>query len=141
MDKDKMDRDIYITAYDLERLKTLIADGKAAGKDVANLDELEKELERASVVDSREIPPDVITMNSRVRLRDLDTGEEMTLTLVFPGDADIDQGKISVLAPVGTGMLGYRVGDVLEWEVPAGLRRLQILEVIFQPEAAGRYDL
>ncbi len=134
-------RDIFITQFDLERLKSLIAEKRATGGDSMYLKDLEEELSRASVVESREIPPDVITMNSKVRLRDRDTGEDMTLSLVFPQDADIEEGKISILAPVGTGMLGYRVGDILEWKVPAGLRKLEILEILYQPEAAGDFNL
>lgn len=134
-------RDIFITRFDLERLNKLMAEKRAEGGNSAYLKDLEEELTRASIVESDEVPGDVITMNSRVRLKDMDTGEEMTLSLVFPQDADIDQGRISILAPVGTGMLGYRVGDVLEWQVPAGLRRLEILEILYQPEAAGDFDL
>jgi regulator of nucleoside diphosphate kinase len=80
-------------------------------------------------------------MRSKVRLRDLDTGEEMVYTLVFPSEANFDEGKISVLAPVGTAMLGYRVGSLIEWEVPSGRRRLKVEELLYQPEAAGDYNL
>jgi regulator of nucleoside diphosphate kinase len=74
-------------------------------------------------------------MNSRVCFIDLDTGEEMICSLVFPGEADIEQHKLSVLAPIGIALLGYRAGDTLEWKVPAGLRRLKVKEVLYQPEA------
>ncbi len=134
-------RNIFITQSDMDRLKELIAEKRATGGNSAYLRDLEEELSRASIVESTQIPGNVITMNSKVRLRDRDTGEEMTLSLVFPKDADIDQGRISVLAPVGTGMLGYKVGDVLEWEVPAGIRKLEILDILYQPEAAGDLDL
>jgi regulator of nucleoside diphosphate kinase len=80
-------------------------------------------------------------MNSQVLLCDIDTLETMTYTLVFPKDADIDSGSISVLAPVGTAILGYRQGDIVEWPVPAGIRRLRIEKVLYQPEAAGDYTL
>jgi regulator of nucleoside diphosphate kinase len=76
-------------------------------------------------------------MHSTASLIDLDTGEELVYTLVFPAEADIRQGKISVLAPVGTAMLGYGVGAVFEWPVPDGLRRLQVKDVLYQPEAAS----
>jgi len=99
------------------------------------------ELNRATVIAPTEVPPDVITMNSRVRLLDLDTGEEMIFTLVFPAQADIAESKISVLAPIGTAMLGYRVGDTFTWEVPDGERTLQVKELLYQPEAAGDYHL
>jgi regulator of nucleoside diphosphate kinase len=136
------DREIYITEYDMARLRELLEVAKGfsyRGRD--DLKQLEAELNRGRLVDPREVPEDVITMNSRVCLVDLDTGEEMTYTLVFPNEADIDQDKISVLAPIGTAMLGYRVGDTFEWEVPAGLRRLKVREILYQPEASGHYHL
>lgn len=78
-------------------------------------------------------------MNSRLRVRDVDSGRDLTLTIVFPSDADLEQGKISIVAPIGTALLGYRVGDTVEWRVPAGVRRLKIEEILYQPEAAGHY--
>ncbi len=80
-------------------------------------------------------------MNSRVRLSDISKAEKLVYTLVFPRDADSATGRISVLAPVGTAILGCRVGDIIEWQVPAGTRRLKIEEVLYQPEAAGDYHL
>jgi regulator of nucleoside diphosphate kinase len=134
---------IYITEVDRQRLEKLIE--IAGGRDrLANheyLRKLEHELERAETVAPEDVPGDVITMRSKVRLRDMNTGEEMVYTLVFPSEANFDEGKISVLAPVGTAMLGYRVGDTIEWQVPSGLRRLKIEELLYQPEAAGDYNL
>jgi len=136
------DRAIYITEYDRVRLRNLLEDEKASGyRGRDDLKELEAELNRGTVVAPQEVPGDVVTMNSKARLMDLDTGEEMIYTLVFPGDADIEQNKISVLAPIGTAMLGYRVGDTFEWKVPEGLRRLRVEEILYQPEAAGDYHL
>jgi regulator of nucleoside diphosphate kinase len=126
---------IYITDYDMERLKKLLQFEKILNPDREDLQGLEAELSRAHVIASSEIPQDVVMMNSKVRFIDLDTGEEMTYTLVFPEEANIDQNRISVLAPIGTALLGYRVGDTLEWEVPAGLRRLKVIEILYQPEA------
>ena len=80
-------------------------------------------------------------MNSKARLRDLDTGEEVTYTLVFPDKASIDDERISVVAPIGTAMLGHRVGDEFEWKVPAGIVRFRVAKVLYQPEAAGHYHL
>ena len=97
---------------------------------------LAAELVRAEIVDARDIPTDVITMNSRAELVDLNTGERMEFTLVFPNEAQIEAGKISVLAPLGTAMLGYRVGDEFEWNVPYAVRRLKVIAVRFQPEAS-----
>jgi regulator of nucleoside diphosphate kinase len=97
-------------------------------------------LEKAYVVAPAEIPADVVTMNSEVAVRDLDSGQEMAFTLVFPSEADVEQRKISILAPVGTAVLGYRVGDIIEWKVPARVRNLKIKRVLYQPEAAGDFD-
>lgn len=131
-------RVIYITQQDMKRLRPLIEGMKNSRDD---LRALQVELESAHVVTPTEVPPDVITMNSKARLRDLDTGEEMIFTLVFPGNADIEHDKISVVAPIGTAMLGHRVDDEFSWDVPAGSVRLRVEEVLYQPEAAGHYHL
>ncbi len=133
---------IRITKFDLERLKVLLFDVKATsyGKS-EHVGNLQTEIERAEIVLPQDIPDDVITMNSAVCLEDLDTGEEEVYTLVFPENADLKQGRISVLAPIGTGMLGYEVGDTFEWEVPAGKRRLRVKSILYQPEASGDYHL
>ena len=133
---------IYITEYDLKRLRELIQDAKGLRRRGNEyLDSLEGELSRAQVVDPTQVPPDVVTLNSRVCLVDLDTQEEMVYTLVFPQDAGVSESKISVLAPIGTAMLGYRVGDIFTWTVPDGVRRLQVKQVLYQPEASGDYHL
>lgn len=135
-------RTIYITELDMERLKERLLESEAIPeRDRENLAELEQELMRAEVVSPQEVPGDVITMNSSVRLKDLDTKKELTYTLVFPADANAAQNKISVLAPIGTALIGYQVGDIITWEVPAGRRRLKVEEVLYQPEAAGDYHL
>lgn len=131
-------RTIYITEADMKRLRPLIEVLKNSRDDLRSL---EAELAHARVVAPSDVPPDVITMNSKARLRDLRSGEEMTYTLVFPDKAIIEHGKISVVAPIGTAMLGQRVGDEFEWEVPSGLVRLRVEEVLYQPEAAGHYHL
>ena len=84
------------------------------------------------------IPADVVTMDSEVALRNLDTGEEMVFTVVFPGKANVDERRLSVLAPLGAAVLGYRAGDIIEWTVPGGVRRLKVEEVLYQPEAARK---
>ncbi|MCG3118035.1 MAG: Regulator of nucleoside diphosphate kinase [bacterium] len=136
------DKTIYITDNDAKRLRQLLEVAKRSqyyGSD--NLQNLGAELNRATVVASKDIPHDVITMNSKVHLLDLETKEAMTYTLVFPDAADIIEGKISVLAPIGTAMLGYRTGDTFSWKVPAGVRRIKVLSILYQPEASGDYHL
>ena len=135
-------RTIYMTEFDVERLRTLIDDAKRLNRHGNEyLESLEIELSRAQVVAPTDVPADVITMNSRVCLRDLDSQEELIVILVFPRDADIVQDKISVLAPIGTAMLGYRVGDIFTWTVPDGVRQLQVEKILYQPEAAGDHHL
>jgi len=135
-------RDIYGTRFDFDRLSKLIEGTQLwSSKDREYLGQLEEELDRAHVVAPEEIPPDVITMNSTARVTFLQSGKTMDLVLVFPPDADIEKGKISILAPLGIALLGYRVGDTIEWEVPAGLRKLKVQQILYQPEAAGHYYL
>jgi regulator of nucleoside diphosphate kinase len=135
-------RDIYITEYDLTRLKELLQVGISfAERDRESLESLQGELDRAHIVEPTAVPHDVVTMHSRVRLKDLETNEEMLYTLVFPSEANVEQRKISILAPIGTAMLGYRVGDEVQWRVPGGMRRFRIDEILYQPEAAGQYHL
>ncbi len=138
-------REIFITQLDKERLLELIKvadDFAPQGKqDLRSLRDLQAELERARVVAPEEVPPDVVTMNSRVTLREAASGEEITCTLVFPGDADMAKGAVSVLAPVGTAILGYREGDTIEWTVPSGPKRFSIEKILYQPEAAGDFEL
>jgi regulator of nucleoside diphosphate kinase len=133
--------ELIITRADRQRLGTLVDKAAQAGLvERRHLDELEAELESATAVEPQEVPADVITMNSTVRLRDLDADESFEFTLVYPRDADADEGRVSVLAPVGTAMIGYRVGDVIKWSVPAGTIRLKVEEVVYQPESAGDFD-
>ncbi len=126
----------------MRRLRELIDEARRLDRRVSeHLESLEGELSRARLVAPTDIPPDVVTMHSTVRLVDLDTSEEMVYTLVFPNDADVTQSRISVLAPIGTAILGYRVSDAFTWKVPDGIRRLQVREILYQPEAAGDYHL
>ncbi|WP_019851557.1 nucleoside diphosphate kinase regulator [Desulfitobacterium sp. PCE1] len=138
-----MSRKISITAVDRERLLKLINKerefGTAKNKDY--LKDLEHELNGADVVPSEGIPSNAITMNSKILLKDLETGEETIYTLVYPEDADLLEDKISILAPVGTAILGYREGDIIDWKVPGGVVRLKVEKLLYQPEAAGDYDL
>ncbi len=136
-----MARTIYISEFDLKRLNSLIDDFISSGKNQQQLLQLRRELNRAKVVAPESMPPDVITMNSTVRLKDLDDDESMVYTLVFPSNADISKNRISILAPIGTALIGYRKGDIIEWKVPEGTARLKVEEIVYQPESAGHYHL
>jgi regulator of nucleoside diphosphate kinase len=133
---------IYITENDLKKLRALVNTSKESlKKGDQNLLLLEGELSRAKVVPQQDIPSDVITMNSEVYLKDMDTNEETIYRLVFPHQADVDKGYVSILAPIGTALLGYRVGDIIEWKVPSGIAKWKVMKIIYQPEAAGDYHL
>ncbi len=128
-------KNIVISEPDYARLQNFIERSKECRqRDAEHLDALEQELERATIVKPGEIAHDVVTMNSRVRVRDLGDGREFLYQIVFPGNADVAKNRISVLAPIGTGLLGYSAGTTVEWRVPSGVRRLRILAVESQPE-------
>ncbi|MBP7604848.1 MAG: nucleoside diphosphate kinase regulator [Spirochaetes bacterium] len=134
--------EIIVTRHDLHRLDGLLkAVSTAYRTDQEHLAKLKNELSRARIVDPKRVPGDVVTMNSRVRFRDLEEERDHVFSLVFPADADISQNRLSILAPVGAALLGYRVGDVVEWPVPSGTKRLRIEELVYQPEAAGDMHL
>ncbi len=135
-------RTIYITETDHHRLEEYIDGAKRSGRHGRDqLAGLEEELESCHIVNPRNVPPNVVTLNSRVRFRDLGNGEERIVTLVFPGSAKLSEGRISVASPIGTAILGYAVGDVIEWKVLAGPKTIRIEEILYQPEAAGDFHL
>jgi regulator of nucleoside diphosphate kinase len=135
-----MSRKLCITETDLNRLTDLVHRGPTSRKKEDDSRQiLEQTLDHAQVVEPTAVPGTVVTMNSTARVVDLATGQERVCTVVFPNEADVEQNRISVLAPLGTAMLGRRVGDVIEWRPPAGTREVRILEMLYQPEAAGDY--
>lgn len=133
---------ISITQLDSQRLNHLLARiPRERNPDREDLRDLEREVARAEIIPFQQASADLVTMNSKVRLTDLSTGESLVYTLVFPDDANYKEGRISILAPLGTALLGFQVGDVVEWRMPAGARSLRIEEILYQPEAAGDYHL
>ncbi|MDZ4859883.1 MAG: nucleoside diphosphate kinase regulator [Candidatus Hydrogenedentes bacterium] len=135
-------KEIIITETDLTRIKASLEHMDAGERrEQKHLAELEAELNRATVVAAGEVPDDVITMNSSVRLLDLDSKKKLKYSVVYPPEADAAEGRISVLAPIGTALLGYRVGDEIEWTVPSGVRRFRVEKILFQPEAEGKFEL
>ena len=134
---------IHVTRTDRERLHNMIELARSEN-DRGNLHylrKLEDELANAEVVASDEISPDVVTMRSTVKLRDLDTDKEKVYSIVFPSETNFDEGKISILAPLATALLGYKRGDTVEVEAPSRVRRLLISEILYQPEAVGDHNL
>jgi regulator of nucleoside diphosphate kinase len=128
---------IIISSQDLERLERLL--DAVPPVHAPGLDALRRELDRAEIVEPEAIPPEVITMNSTARFVDEMSGKEFELTLVYPDDAHITHGAVSVLAPVGSALLGLSVGQSIEWPLPGGRKmNLRVLEVTYQPEAARK---
>ena len=128
-----------MTRPDSERLNLLVATVRGRRRwEELHLRALAEELDGAEVVEPERVPPDVVTMHSRVRILDLVSGEEATYELCYPTEASLEAGRLSVLAPIGTALLGYREGDVVEWPVPGGVRVLKIDALLHQPEAAAR---
>src|SRR6476620_10808671 len=118
-------RDISITEYDLKRLKELVQVGISFGeRDRESLEKLQGELDRAHIVEPTAVPGDVVTMNSRVRFKDMNTNQDKVYMLVFPSEAKLELQKISVLAPIGTAILGCGVGDTVEWRAPGGIKKV-----------------
>jgi regulator of nucleoside diphosphate kinase len=126
---------LLITDQDFERLSLLVqhSESKTAAL-------LEEELARATVVSQTKIPNDIVTMNSTIRFVDEDSGKESEVTLVYPKDADVTHRRVSVLAPVGMALIGLKIGQSIEWPMPNGIRRLKVVGVVYQPEAAGDMD-
>ncbi|MAL03194.1 MAG: nucleoside diphosphate kinase regulator [Arenimonas sp.] len=130
---------ITVSSRDLERLERLLEAPAVAALPAAAA--LGHELERANVVAPADMPADVVTMNSEVTCEDEVSGETHRLTLVYPPDADVDQHKVSVLAPVGTALLGLSVGQSIDWNAPGGRSlRLRVTGIAYQPEAAGDFS-
>ncbi len=129
---------LVLSSLDYDRLEALLEALPPEG--FPGRDALELELERADIVEPSKMPPNVVTMNSTVRFVIDSTGEEFTLTLVYPKDMDGNAGRISILAPVGSALLGLATGDHIEWPRPGGgMMKVRIVEVVYQPERAGEF--
>lgn len=123
---------LVLTAADYERLQHLIT-----GADSPEAEQLDLELARAQIVAPDEIAQDVVTMNSEVVYEDIVSHVRRQVRVVYPKDVDVDKRWVSVLAPLGSALIGMRVGQEIEWAMPRGVRRLRIVEVPYQPEASG----
>jgi regulator of nucleoside diphosphate kinase len=129
---------IIVSSEDLKRLEVLL---RSLSDTFPEEEALRAELDRADVVAPDQMPPSVVTMNSKVRVAIQPSGKEFELTLVYPKDMDATPGKISILAPVGSALLGLSVGQEIEWSVPGGnIIRVRIVEILYQPERAGEYN-
>lgn len=119
---------IYISRDDHSRLRLFLATALHSNASDA-LRKLSDELDRAAVVDASALPADVVTMNSTVEFEDLGTGEVEEYTITFPDRADLDLKRISILAPIGTALIGCRAGDIVKWSTPGGIRQLKVRNV------------
>lgn len=135
-----MSTEIFVTNIDRERIKKLLEKMPEGDKTIhKSVKKLEKELDRATIVEPQSVPRDVITMNSKALLRLND--EDVEVSLVYPEDTDLGEMKLSIFSPIGTAILGYKEGNTIEWEVPSGTSEISIKKILYQPEAAGDYSL
>ncbi len=133
---------IIINRLDYSRITKCISDAKQF-RSISN-EEAEKlisELDSAKIVEPEAIPSDVVTMNSIVKLSFLKRNKQVQFQIVYPERANLKENKISIFSPIATALIGYKVGDEIEWIVPAGLSRLRIDEIVYQPEAAGEFNM
>jgi len=130
--------DRTLTELDHVRLSKLIRRHKSGRAASARSSPIEQVLEEADIVHWRRVPPNVVTMYSRVLVKDPQTGEQSQLTLCYPDDADARSGYVSVLSPAGWSLLGQKVGATVHWPTPSGDQRAaEILGMLFQPESSG----
>jgi regulator of nucleoside diphosphate kinase len=133
---------IIINRLDYARIKRCINDAKQI-KSISNAEaeKLMKELDSAKIVTPENIPSNVVTMNSIVKVSFLNNNKQVQFQIVYPDLANIRENKISIFSPIATALIGYKVADEIEWIVPAGITNIRIDEIIYQPEASGDYSL
>lgn len=135
------DQRLYVTETDFKRIRGLLGSLKSfSERDIENVRKLDAALSQAKIVNSRDIPRDIVTMNSTVTIRDNMTNEKMIFTLVYPENADYKKGRISIIAPIGSAILGCKIGSIIEWKIPKGVKRMKIEDIHYQPETAGDYN-
>ncbi len=134
-------RQIVVTSSDYEQLCALVESPQYRTLQPLLTTQLREELEQCKIVDPHKVPRGVVTMYSKVQVYDPALDETETYTLVYPHEADINEGRLSVLAPMGMALLGAKVGETVNFEAPAGMRQLKIKKILYQPEAAGDFDL
>lgn len=133
---------IIITSSDYSRIhKSIDIAKRQKSISINEAENLRNELQSALVVDPQEVPGDVVTMNSIVKISFPDTNKSTQLRIVYPGSANIKESRLSIFSPVATALIGCKAGDEIEWIVPSGLTRIRIDEILYQPEAAGDFDL
>jgi regulator of nucleoside diphosphate kinase len=130
---------IFLTDKDYQQLYKMVEEQHHTSWPY-EVDALGKELKRARIMPFKEIPPDVITINSIVQLKETKSAADMKIRIVYPNDADLDRKMVSVLAPIGTAIIGCQVGDEVEWKVLDEMHSYKVEKIIYQPEAAGDFN-
>jgi regulator of nucleoside diphosphate kinase len=136
-----MEKTMLITVNDYQRITGLIEFASLKNKTPEIANRLLQELKVAKTVPQDRISDNIVTMNSRALLREINSGREIEITITYPQDADSREQKVSVLSPIGVALLGSREGDITSWRVPGGVGRFKVEKVIYQPEAAGHFSL
>jgi len=135
------EKEVVITDADFDRLRHLVDSPRYRGVQSSAMATLKEELGRGRIVAPNSVPKGIVTMRSQIKVRDMKSDETQTYTLVYPEEADINEDKLSVLAPLGRALLGSKVGQVVEFDAPGGTRKLKVEKILYQPEAAGDYHL
>lgn len=131
---------LILNRLDHARITKSINDARASRSiHPTEAEKLLRELSSATIVEPEEMPPDVVTMNSIVKLSFLNTSRQVQFQIVYPEQADYTQNRISIFSPIATALIGYKVGDEIQWIVPAGITNIRIDEILYQPEAAGDF--
>lgn len=135
-------RGVFFNAHDIDRIRGFLELATSSASDrYVHLRGLKERLAQAEVVPPGEMPPHTVTMNTRVKVQDVDSKEHMEFILVFPQDADYEQKKVSLLAPLGAALLGSQIGQTVRYQAPGGTSTILVEEILYQPEASGDYDL
>lgn len=133
---------IIVNKLDYLRIQKYIREARMTKTiEPTEAEKLVNELESATLVDPQEIPADVVTMNSVVKISFVDEQVQQEFKIVYPNEADFKSKKVSIFSPVATALIGFRIGDLIEWMVPGGIKRIKIEKIIYQPEAAGDFTL
>ena len=133
---------LILNRLDYNRIKKCIADAKQFNSiNASEAESLMTELNSAKIVDPEKIPSNVVTMNYIVKISFLNDNKHLEFQIVYPDQANLKERKISIFSPIATALIGYKVNDEIEWLVPAGLTRIKINEIIYQPEASGHYSI
>ncbi len=133
--------ELIISSLDAARIEGCIEKARSGGLNApVNLVPLMNEVKRAKKLTPQKMPADVVTMNSIVLLSNKKTNKTAKVQIVYPEQADVSKQKISIFAPVGTALLGYKKGDTVKWSTPSGDVEFEILDIVYQPESSGNFD-